>query len=185
MIFANFSKNHPMKHLKYLLLLLVVTSCNAPRASFDYDPQVSFSQFQTYKIYPDLVSKMSQLDEQRVLSILDSELNSKGFTTSENPDVYINFYSSEYQSDSRNTLGIGVGGGGGNMGVGVSGGIPIGGPQTNMRLTIDFIAVENDALIWQAVVDSQFNFNASPEVREAKLQKMIQEALNGYPPEKK
>jgi len=185
MIFANFSKNHPMKHLKYILLLLIITSCNAPRASYDYDPEISFSQFQTYKIYPDLVSKMNQLDEQRVLSILDAEMVNKGFTISEDPNVYINFYSTEFQSDSRNTIGVGVGGGGGNMGVGVSGGIPIGGPQTNMRLTLDFINVANDALVWQAVVDSQFNYNSSPEVREAQLRKMIHEALKGYPPEKK
>ena len=144
-----------------------------------------YSQFQTYKIYPDLVSKMNQLDEQRMLSILDTEMSNKGFTISEQPNIYVNFYSSEFQSDSRNTIGVGVGGGGGNMGVGVSGGIPIGGPQTNMRLTIDFINVENDALVWQAVVDSQFNYNASPEQREAQLRKMVQEALNGYPPKKK
>lgn len=185
MIFANFSKNHPMKHFKYILLLLVVASCNAPRASYDYDPEISFSQFQTYKIYPDLVSKMNQLDEQRILSILETEMPKKGFQTSSEPDIYVNFYSSEFQTDNRNTIGVGVGGGGGNMGVGVSGGIPIGGPQINMRLTLDFINVENDALVWQAQVESQLNKNSSPEQRESQLRKMIQEALNGYPPEKK
>lgn len=173
-----------MKYLKYFLVLVVFSSCNAPRAVYDYDQNTSFNSINTYKIFPDLDSRVSQLDEQRLVSILQTEMASKGFSFSENPDIYINFYASEYETASGNNIGIGVGGGGGNVGVGVSGGFPIGGPDTYLRLTLDFIDVKNDSLIWQAVVDSRFDKNSSPQNREAQLKLMVQKALKGYPPKK-
>src|SRR5680860_1390680 len=158
-----------MKIFKSLYLFLLVASCNAPQAVYDYDRQVQFVGIDTYQIYPNLVSKLSHLDEQRLLSILTSQMVTKGFTTAENPDIYVNFYASEYETPSRSNVGIGVGGGGRNMGVGVSGGFPIGGNETYLRLTLDFIDAKNDSLIWQAVVESSFNKNASPKDREAQL----------------
>lgn len=173
-----------MKYLKYLLVLVVFASCNTPSAVYDYAPKASFNTIDTYKFYPDLVSRMSQLNEKRLLSILETELASEGLSYSEDPDIYINFYASEYETASGNNIGIGVGGSGGNVGVGVSGGFPIGSPNNYLRLTLDFIDAKNDALIWQAVVDGKFDKNASPENRETQLRIMVLKALNGYPPKK-
>ncbi len=173
-----------MKIFKSLFLFLLITSCNAPHAVYDYDQKVQFEGIDTYQIYPDLVSKLSQLDEQRLLSILTSQMATKGFTTAEIPEIFVNFYTSEYETPSRNNVGIGIGGGGGNMGVGVSGGFPIGGNETYLKLTLDFIDAKNDSLIWQAVVESSFNKNASPQDRQAQLKAMVDKALKGYPPKK-
>lgn len=171
-----------MKYFKYILVLAIFASCNAPTAVFDYDQNASFNTINTYKIYPDLDSGLSQLDEQRLFSILETEMASEGFSFSEDPDIYINFYASEYETASGNTIGVGVGGGGGNVGVGVSGGFPIGGPTTYLRLTLDLIDAKNDSLIWQAVVEGKFDKNATPESRENQLRIMVLKALNGYPP---
>ncbi len=175
-----------MKFYKYSIFLLFITAaCNSPRAVYDYDDTAEFSRITTYKIYPELVSNVNQLDEQRLLRIISEELSEEGLTTSENPDILVNFYASEFQTPSRNTLGVGVGGGGGNVGVGVSGGMPIGGPDTYLKLTIDFIDSQKDSLLWQAVVEGKVNKNASPEKRESQLRKMVEEALEGYPPKRK
>lgn len=173
-----------MKLLKILLLCLFISSCNAPQAVYDYDQEVSFEKYSTYSIYPDLHSGLSQLDERRLLSSLEKGLRNKGFSASNTPDLYVNVYSEEYQEQSRNNLGIGVGGGGGNVGVGVSGGIPLGGSKTFLKLTFDFIDVQNDALVWQAVVESKFDPDASPEKRQARFDKIVKKALNGYPPKR-
>ncbi len=173
-----------MKNLKYLFLFLIFASCNAPRAVYDYDQEVNFGTLHSYKIYPDLASKMSQLDEQRLIEIIHSQLAAKGFTTQENPDIYVNFYASTYETSPNNNLGIGVGGGGGNVGVGISGGIPIGGPQTILNLTFDFIDSKKDSLIWQAKVESKFDMNASPEKRTEQLRSIFIKALENYPPKK-
>lgn len=173
-----------MKLSKYIILLALVVSCNAPQAVYDYDEKVNFSTLNTYKIYPDLVTNLNQLDDQRIISILNEKLAQKGFTTSETPQIYVNFYASSYETPTRNTLGVGVGGTGRNVGVGVSGGIPLGGPETYLRLTIDFIDAEKDSLIWQAEVEGQLNNNTTPQKREESLRLMIDKALKGYPPKK-
>lgn len=173
-----------MKLSKYIILLVLVVSCNAPQAVYDYDEKVNFSTLNTYKIYPDLVTNLNQLDDQRIISILNEKLAQKGFTTSETPQIYVNFYASSYETPTRNTLGVGVGGTGRNVGVGVSGGIPLGGPETYLRLTIDFIDAEKDSLIWQAEVEGQLNNNTTPQKREESLRLMIDKALKGYPPKK-
>lgn len=175
-----------MKKLKYLLLIAVFTACNAPQAVYDYDNQVQFNTLSTYQIFPELNSNLSQLDEQRLQSILDTEMKSVNFShVSDSPDVYLNYYASSFEIPSQNNLGIGVGGTGGNVGIGVSGGIPLSSSKTQMRITFDLINVKDDALIWQAIVESPFNRNASPEKREEQLRDMVKKALEGYPPKKK
>ena len=173
-----------MKFLKFLFLFLIFTSCNAPRAVYDYDQQVNFDKYTTYSLYPEFRSELSQLDERRLISSLETALQNKNFSASNAPDLYVNVYSEEFQEQNRKSLGIGVGGGGGNMGVGVSGGIPLGGPATYLELTFDFIDVEDDSLVWQAVVQSKFDPDASPEERQERFEKIVEKALKGYPPEK-
>lgn len=173
-----------MKFPKYILVLFLAVSCNTPQAVYDYDEKVNFTAINTYQIYPDLETNLNQLDDQRIISILNEKFAQKGLITSETPNIYVNFYSSTYETPSRNTLGVGVGGSGRNVGVGVSGGIPLGGPETYLRLTLDFIDVENDALIWQAQVEGLFNNSSTPQKREESLRVMIEKALKGYPPKK-
>jgi len=173
-----------MKFFQYIFVAFFITSCGGPRAVYDYDETAGFSNISTYQIFPDLETGMNQLDEQRLVTILNEQLAQKGFSTSQDPQIYVNFYSTEYQTPTRNSVGIGVGGTGRNVGVGVSGGIPIGGPENYRRVTFDFIDVQNDALIWQAVVEGKFDNNTSPEKRAESLRKMVEEALEGYPPKR-
>lgn len=172
-----------MKLFRIFLFLILFSGCSAPQVALDYDQQIDFSHFKSYAIYPDMVSGLSQLDEKRVVTSLQKHLSQKGISTDSPSDFYINLYSEEYEEASRNTLGIGVGGGGGNLGVGVSGGIPIGGPETYLSLTFDIIDIERDELIWQAIVESKFNKNATPEKRQANLDRMVKKALESFPPD--
>lgn len=171
-----------MKIYRCLVLLLLLGACNTPQAIYDYDEDVPFSTIRTYQIYPDLVTNLNQLDEQRLLNVLSEELAEEGLTPSENPQIYVNFYSSEYETASNNSLGVGVGGSGRNVGVGVSGGIPLGGPETYLRITFDFIDAQTDSLIWQAIIEAKFNKNTTPEKREERLRTLVKKALDGYPP---
>jgi hypothetical protein len=173
-----------MQQIKYFLLLLVIFGCNTPQAVYDYDEKITFSNINTYQIYPDLVSNLSQLDEQRLITVLAEELAREGLSLSENPQIYVNFHTSEYQTASNNSLGIGVGGTGRNVGVGVSGGIPLGGSENYYQITFDFIDAQSDALIWQAIVDAKFDKDTSPQKREERLRAIVQKALKGFPPKK-
>lgn len=173
-----------MKILKLLFLFLFFTSCGSIDVARDYDTEVDFNQFQSYEFYPDLITGLSALDEDRLLISLERELKEKGLSIASQPDLYVNVYTEEYQESSRNRLGVGVGGGGGNLGVGISGNIPIGGPEFYLQITIDLIQVENDQLVWQAVVNSKFNRNASPELRQEQFYKIVRKAFEEYPPKK-
>ncbi|MGY5851652.1 DUF4136 domain-containing protein [Salegentibacter sp. F14] len=167
-----------------ILLVFFFISCNTPQAVYDYDQEINFSKYSTYAIFPDFQSGLSQLDEKRLLASLENHLKKKGFSTSSKPGIYVNVYTDEFHQQNQNSLGVGIGGGGRNVGVGVSGGIPLGGPETYLRITFDFIDVNDDSLVWQAVVESKFNPDASPEQRRTQFEKIVQKALDGYPPKK-
>ncbi len=172
-----------MGRYKYFLLLLFILGCNSPQVFYDYDQSVSFSEYSSYAFFPDFRTGLSQLDEKRLIESLDKGLKDKGLVVSDSPDLYINVYTERFEQDNRSRVGIGLGGGGGNVGVGVSGGIPVGQMDTFLRLTFDFIDVKKDNLVWQAVVEAPFDINASPESRQQRFDKIVNKALDGYPPE--
>jgi hypothetical protein len=171
-----------MKLLKLFFICLILASCNTPRAVYDYDDTVSFEGFNTYELFPDFQSGLSQLDETRLIESLKNGMENNGFTLSEQPDIYVNAYSREYIDPNTSSVGLGIGGGGGNVGVGVSGGVPLEKNTVILEVTIDFIKVQEDSLIWQAIVEINFNPNASPEERRAMFDKIVKKALEGYPP---
>jgi len=173
-----------MRFLKYSFLLLFVTACNSPQAVYDYDQQTDFSRYTTYALFPDLQTGLSQLDESRLLESIESKMKEKGFSNAPDPGIYVNVYSKRFEQDNRSRVGVGIGGGGGNVGVGVSGGIPLGRMNSYLELTFDFIDVEDDVLIWQAVVESPFDINADPQNRRERFDKIVEKALDGYPPKK-
>lgn len=172
-----------MKLLKILSLCLILSSCNAPKAVYDYDSTTNFKSYKTYQFFPDFQTGLSQLDETRLIASLENGMQQNGISKAQEPDLFVNAYSQERVDRNRSSLGIGIGSGGGNLGVGVSGGIPIESNKLILEITIDFINVEKDALIWQAVVETKVNPKASPEERRAVFDKIVEKALEGYPPE--
>lgn len=173
-----------MKLLSLLTLTIILASCGATVA-VDYDKQVDFSKYTTYNYFPNIDSGLNELDDKRIMQITDSLLQQRGFLKSEAPQIYINFYVRESISSSRNTIGIGIGSGGGNVGVGVSGGIPIGGKILNQQLTMDFIDVENDDLVWQAIAEGELKERATPQQKEDYYVSIIQKIVAKYPPKGK
>jgi len=170
-----------MRLFFFILCSVILISCG-PTVGIDYDTEKDFSKYSTYNFYPTLQSGLSELDENRIIKITDSLLQEKGLIKSDNPQLLINFYSKEYVSRSRNTIGIGVGGGGRNTSMGVSTGIPVGGNEINQQLTVDFIDAINDALVWQAKTEGSFKEKATPEQRESYYLKTLNKIFNKYPP---
>lgn len=171
-----------MNFIKLLFVCAIVSSCNTPKAVYDYDDTVSFNNYKTYQLFPDFQSGLSQLDETRLITSLKNGMEEKGFSTSEEPGLHVNIYSREFMDQNRSSIGVGIGGGGRSGGVGVSGGIPIENNSVILEVTIDLIDAAEDSLVWQAVVETKFNPNASPEQRRAMFDKIVEKALEGYPP---
>ncbi len=174
-----------MKNLLYIVILCVLVSCNAVRVNYDYDKATDFSNYTTYNYFEDMQSGLSQLDEKRLLNILDSTLQSKGYLLSEEPEFLINIKSAVFQSNSGNNVGVGVGGGGRNVGGGLSIGIPVGNSGVQRQILFDFVDASKNALFWQADTESSFKENTTPLCREEQLKNIVKKAFSKYPPDLK
>ena len=173
-----------MKQLLTIIVILLSISCAPIYVNYDYETGTDFSKYKTYNTFPEMQIGLSELDSKRLHKAFDEAIQARGFTVSDSPDFYVNISSSEYQADSRSNVGVGVGGTSGNVGGGISVGIPIGQADINQQLIFDFIDVKKDVLFWQAVIESSFNPNATPEIKEKRLRDIVMKVLSKYPPEK-
>jgi len=173
-----------MKNLQILLILCLMVSCAPIRVNYDYERTTDFSKYKTYNYYSNINSGLSELDTKRLFDALDASLQAKGFSLSETPDFFIDIKSSEYQENQNSTVGVGMGGTGRHVGGGISVGIPIGQADINRQIQFDFVDENSHGLFWQAVSESSFNPNATPERREALLKAIATKVLEGFPPKK-
>lgn len=172
-----------MKYFSILLLLVIVSSCAPIRVNYDYEKTTDFKAYKTYNYYANLNTGMSELDNKRLLKALDNALQANGCSLSETPDFFIDIKSSEYQEASRNNVGVGLGGTGGNIGGGISIGIPVGQNKLNRQIVFEFVDENKNGLFWQAISESSYSPNASPEKREALFNAIVAKVLEGFPPE--
>ncbi|WP_353778890.1 DUF4136 domain-containing protein [Winogradskyella sp. 3972H.M.0a.05] len=170
-----------MKTLKLLVLSLVLVSCGAT-VNYDYDKKTDFTKYKTYNYFSDIKSGLSELDMKRLLNELDAAMQARGFQKSDDPDFYIDIKSSEYQNNNGSNVGVGVGGGGRNVGGGISIGLPIGSSKLSRQIILDFVDKDRESLFWQAVSESSYNPNATPEKREANFKALVEKILSKYPP---
>ncbi|MGK0252956.1 MAG: hypothetical protein ACI9OE_000412 [Mariniflexile sp.] len=165
-----------------LLLILLVVSCAPIRVNYDFEKGANFSKYKTYNYFSDMKTGLSDLDTKRFLDALDATMIAKGFDLSEAPDFFVDIKSSEYQAAQRSNVGVGLGGSGGNMGGGISIGLPLGQSNINRQIIIDFVDENGKGLFWQAVSESSFKPNATPEKREQLLKAIAEKVLMPYPP---
>lgn len=78
--------------MKYLVLFLpwLFVSCG-PMASVDFDPETNFSQYNSYDFYPSIDSGLSELDNKRIMGVLDSLMPLKGFQNPNRPKFSLIF----------------------------------------------------------------------------------------------
>ena len=171
-----------MRIVLVLIFSLLFMACSSVRVNYDYDREVDFSAYTTYNYFSDMQSGLSPLDEKRLLAVLDSTLQSRGYRMVDEPDFLINILSSEYQSGPRNSVGLGLGGGGRNIGGGISVGIPVGPPALKRNIQFDFVDAQRDVLFWQAFSESGYRDNAPPLAKEEKLRALVKKVFSKFPP---
>ncbi len=87
-----------MKFLKItpvlLLFAVLLTSCDSVRVASDYDREANFSEYGTYAFFKPGIDKaeISDLDKKRILRAIETEMQKKGFTKSENPDLLVSIF---------------------------------------------------------------------------------------------
>ncbi|MDT8415682.1 MAG: DUF4136 domain-containing protein [Flavobacteriaceae bacterium] len=173
-----------MKKILSLFALSFLLACG-PKVSYDFDNRADFSKYRTFNFYPELKSGLSELDEKRVIDQLERQLSVKGIRRGDNPDFFVNFYTSQFETPSQQSVGIGFGTFGRRSGGTVSTGFPVGGNVLNQRITIDFVDVTSGSQVWQGQLASKVKARANPEEREIYYANLIGKILAKYPPRRK
>ena len=177
-----------MKTLKILplLLLFMLTSCDAIKVNSDYDKKVDFAQFKTFAFYKSGIDKVeiSDLDKKRILHSVDDAMTAKGFTKSETPDILVNIFTKEREQVDVNRFNSGWGYGwgygwnpymwGGNTSVN---------RYTEGTLYIDLIDAKKKELIWQG--EGEGVLTKDTNKKDEKIKEFVTKILEQYPPQKK
>jgi len=172
-----------MKAFKYLCVALLMYSCGTT-VNYDYEKTTDFTQYKSYNYFDDMKIGLNQLDTKRLIKALDAKFETMGLTRSDNADFYVDIQSQDIQSQNNSNVGVGVGGTGGNVGGGISVGIPLGQNQNTRELLIEFVDDTKGGMFWQAISESSYAPDASPEKREEKFKALVDKIFTQYPPKK-
>lgn len=176
-----------MKTIKLLPLLVffIASSCCSVRVNTDYDKTANFSAYKTYAFYKTGIDKVeiSDLDKKRILRSIDEAMAAKGFTKSENADLWININTKAEKNVNVNQFYTGYGYGwgmgwspywGANYSVNTS---------TDGILTIDLIDAKKKELIWQGVGEGYLTQDV--DKKDEVIKNFVVKILEQYPPQPK
>jgi len=172
-----------MKKYISIFVSILAISCAPIYVNYDYETGTDFSQYKTYNMFAEMQTGLSELDTNRLLDAIDQTLQAQGYSVSDSPDFYVNVQSSEFRNNTQSTVGVGIGGTGRNVGGGVSVGIPVGQSSIGRELIFDLIDAQKDLLLWQAVSESSYNPNATPQNRDERLKAIVSKVFSKFPPE--
>ena len=163
-----------------LFLLAVISSCSSVKVASDYDTTADFSHYKTFAFLTSGIEKVqiSEFDKKRIMKSIESELNKKGITKSETPDLLVNFFTKESQVIDSSPYyygGWGYGWGYGWGGTYVT-------TSTEGELYIDLIDAKKKELIWQGQGTGYLEQYSSQ--KDQKVNEFVAKILSQYPPAK-
>lgn len=176
------------KHLTLAsLALILLASCSSVRVVSDYDRHADFNSYKSYAFYKTGIdqAQISDLDKKRILRAIETELDSRGFVKSQDPDVLISIFTKERERVDvySNHFGWGYGGfynpwiwgPGYGWGNNVS-------TSTEGSLYIDVIDAKAKELVWQGRGVGTLNNTGNVEKKEARIMEFVAQILREYPP---
>ena len=170
-----------------LALLLVPAMASAQKTSYDYNKAANFASFKTYAL-KDGTKVGDPLIDDRIVAAIDRELAAKGFTKSDNPDVFVVYHVAFDKQKDISTYSSGYGGGYGAYGWGWGGGWSGGTTSTQVRdilvgtLVIDMADAKKSQLAWRGMGVKEVNTTASPEKRDKSINNAVKKIFKNYPP---
>ncbi len=167
-----------------LLLTILVTSCSSVRVASDYDREVNFNQYESYAFFKPGIDKaeISDLDKKRILRAIEAEMQRKGFTKSENPDLLVSIFTKTNENINiyqNNMMGWGYGWGWHPWYWGS--GFNTVNRTSEGTLYIDLIDAEGKELVWQGMGTAALAEKV--DKKQERINEIVQEILEKYPPE--
>lgn len=180
-----------IKLLPVLFMAMFAVSCASINVQSDYDDATDFTTYKTYGFLKDGIDKaeISDLDKKRIMKALETELEAKGYTKSDKPDLYVNFFTKASKNVNVNNFGGGWGyGGWGWGGYGWGGPWGWGGNYTSVStstegtLYLDMIDGKRKELVWQGIGTGVLTQNR--DKKQERINEFVKEIVKQFPPEK-
>jgi hypothetical protein len=176
------------------LFSLGLAACSGIRVETDYNPETDFAALKRYAWLPNVAQGKdpqvsvdprvhNSLVDARVRSAVDRELAARGFekTASSAAEFLVTYYVNLESKLDVQTLQRSYGYGYRSWGGGF-------GSETTMTqydegtLLIDFVDARGKALLWRGAGSARLSGSSSPEKREARVNRAVQEILKRFPP---
>lgn len=164
-------------------VLVLLNSCSPFQVRTDYADTARFTDYKTYQFRVDDL-KINDLDQDRVLNEVAKNLQLKGLTASQNPDLIINLSASHKKiEDTRIDSNFGLYGWGRPYGWGLGVNRAWTNSYNSGSLVIDIIDAKTNKLVWQGI-GSGISVD-SPKSKQKQIPAIIAEIMANYPPVKK
>lgn len=173
---------------KYIFILLAaatlgLTSCSPFQVRSDYAETANFTSYKTYKIRIDDL-KLNDIDKDRVLNELSKQLQNKGLSSGENPDLIVNVKANHKKiTDINSTSPYGMWGWGGSFGWGIGMNRTWTSNYNEGALIVDIIDTKSNKLVWQGI-GSGISVD-SPRSKQRQIPEIMAEIMKNYPPQRK
>ncbi len=174
-----------MKRLMFLSLVILTACGPSVKVGYDYDRSANFSQYKTYTFTNDALNyPINELNRQRVLAAIESELNAKGLSKSDNGDVLVDIKLTAERQQTATATNTGPYGAG--YGYRWGGGFST--TQINVEtyiegtLFIDLIDNAKKQLVWQGRGVKTLDKDATPEQRDQRIKEAVNLIMKQYPP---
>lgn len=165
-----------------LLFVLVLTSCSSVKVATDYDQSVNFNQYQTFAFFKPGIDKaeISDLDKKRILRAIEAEMQQKGLTKSDNPDLLVSIFTKTKENINiyNNNYAYGYGWGWHPWYWGA--GYNTVNSTTEGTLYIDLIDAEKKELVWQGMGTAALAREV--DRKQERINEIVEEILEKYPP---
>lgn len=167
-----------LKLLSILTVVLLITSCASVNVSTDYDQQVDFNQYKSFAFFKPGIdqAEISDLDKKRILRAIESELLSRGYVKSDDPDLLVSIFTKERERvDVYNNFGWGWGW---NPYWGMN--YSNVSSRTEGTLYIDLIDAGKKELVWQGKGSGYLTHRA--EKKQERINEFVNKILSKFPP---
>jgi hypothetical protein len=177
-----------MKKMFLIMAALIGSSaCSSVRVSSDFDREADFASYKKYSFTKEAQElPVSDINRKRVLDAISNELAAKGFTTSDQPDVWIDLKVKAEQKEIASTSSTPYYG----RGYGYRWGGGFSTTEINIdqyvegTLFVDMIDAAKKQLVWQGRAVGTLDPDASAEKRESNISAAVKQIFTKYPPMK-
>lgn len=174
-----------MKHFVLVLLTaagLGLSSCSPFQVKSDYAATADFNTYKTYKLRIDDL-KLNDIDKDRVLNELSKQLQTKGLSVGDNPDLIVNVKANHKKvTDIETSPRAGMWGWGGPFGWGLGVNRTWTSNYNEGAIIVDLVDAKTQKLVWQGV-GSGISVD-SPQSKQKQIPEIIEQIMANYPPKK-